>query len=59
MRDIKFEIEENMLTHGGDFVKAIAEASRRADSNNYMKLREAFPELYMQYHPSNWVKKDK
>ena len=42
-------ILESMLEHGGSFAKAIALAARAADSENYLRLRVAFPDLWERY----------
>jgi len=55
-REMNMEIANNMEKYGGSFVKAIAECIRRADPTNLMRLREAFPEYFNEYHPSQWVK---
>ncbi len=38
-----------METFGGSFAKAIANAFRRADRNNFSRLKTAFPELWEEY----------
>ena len=38
-----------MEKYGGAFVKALAEAFRRADPHNFRRLKEAFPELWERY----------
>ena len=57
--DMNLKIAENMRTYGGSFVKALADCVLRADPSNLMKLRDAFPEYFSQYHPSQWIEKDK
>ena len=54
---MNLKIADNMEKYGGSFVKALAECIRRADPVNLMKLREAFPEYFQTYHPSQWIKK--
>lgn len=56
-REMDMKIADNMEKWGGGFVKALAECVRKADAFNMIKLREAFPEYFNTYHPSNWVKK--
>ena len=56
-RDMDMKIADNMETYGGGFVKALAECVRRSDSVNLLKLRDAFPQLFSEYHPSNHIKK--
>lgn len=48
-RQEDWEIIEAMEKYGGNFVQAIAKACYCADGNNYMKIREAFPELFEEY----------
>lgn len=38
-----------MLNYGGSFAKSIANAAYLADSENYAKLKAAFPELWERY----------
>ena len=57
--DINLKIAENMETYGGSFVKALAECIRKADPFNIIKLRDTFPEYFNQYHPSQWIRKEK
>ena len=38
-----------MSKYGGSFAKAIANAAKLADDNNYNKLKQAFPELWERY----------
>lgn len=40
---------EAMAKYGGSFVKALAEAARRADPVNLRKIREAWPEYWSEY----------
>ena len=44
-----FAILQAMQTYGGSFAKAIAAAAFAADSDNYVKLKTAFPELWERY----------
>jgi len=55
--DMDMKIADNMEKYGGGFVKALSECVRRADGFNIIKLREAFPQLFSEYHPSNHIKK--
>ena len=52
------ETFENMTRYGGSFVKALAEACKRADQNNLEKLKSAFPEYLSKYRSENWSKKN-
>lgn len=40
---------EAMAKFGGSFVKALAEAARRADRQNLAKIKSAWPEYWEQY----------
>ena len=42
-------ILDAMDAYGGSFVKSIALAARVADSENYNRLRSAFPDLWDRY----------
>ena len=44
-----FCIIEAMSKYGGSFAKAIANAAKLADDNNYNTLKQAFPELWERY----------
>lgn len=57
--DMNLKIADNMEKYGGSFVQALAVCVKRADSRNLVKLRECFPEYFNQYHPSNWVRKER
>lgn len=59
MAQMDYKIADNMEKYGGSFVKALAECIRRADPVNMMKLREAFPQYFQSFHPSQWVGKEK
>lgn len=43
------EILEAMNKYGGSFARSISLAAWAADSENYAKLKAAFPELWAQY----------
>jgi hypothetical protein len=43
------EILEAMNKYGGSFARSISMAAWAADSENYAKLKAAFPELWAQY----------
>lgn len=47
--DRKLEVLDAMERYGGGFVRALAEAWRKADSTNEEKLQRAFPEYWQQY----------
>ena len=49
MKDEDYKILEAMTLYGGSFAKAIARAALLADSENYAKLKAAFPELWTKY----------
>ena len=42
-------IVEAMDKYGGSFVKALAECFRRADRDNFIKLKNTFSEYWEQY----------
>lgn len=44
-----YEILEAMTVYGGSFASALAGAFGRADSENYSRLKTAFPELWDEY----------
>ncbi len=43
------EIAHAMLTYGGSFVQALGRAFLAADAENRETLRNAYPELVMEY----------
>lgn len=45
----KDTVLRGMSRYGGGFVQALAEALRRADSNNTQKIKETWPEYWQQY----------
>lgn len=49
MKDQDYKILEAMSTYGGSFVKALAHTARMADSENYAKLKAAFPDIWDSY----------
>ena len=51
-------IVEAMSKYGGSFAKAIANAAKVADSDNYNKLKQAFPELWERYESFVFINKD-
>lgn len=40
---------ETMRAYGGSFVSALAEAARRADSNNLQRIKNTWPDYWKQY----------
>jgi len=38
-----------MVKYGGGFVKSLAEAAMRADSDNLRRIKEAWPEYWEKY----------
>lgn len=44
-----FKIIEAMEKYGGSFASSIAKACYHADGRNYIRLRQAFPELFEEY----------
>ena len=51
-------IIEAMSKYGGSFAIAIANAAKVADSDNYNKLKQAFPELWEKYESFVFINKD-
>ena len=51
-------IIEAMSNYGGSFAKAIANAAKVADSENYNKLKQAFPELWERYESFVFINND-
>ncbi len=49
MNETEIEVVNTMSLYGGSFVKALAECFRRADRINFVKLREAFPDYWIEY----------
>jgi len=49
MKNQDYEILEAMSTYGGSFVKSLAQTARFADSENYAKLKAAFPDIWDSY----------
>ena len=43
------KVAENMIKHGGHFVKALGEALKRADSNNQGRINRAWPIYWEKY----------
>lgn len=46
---LDYKVIETMEKYGGSFVQALARCFRRADTNNFRTLREAFAEYWEQY----------
>lgn len=59
MNDHDYEVVEAMRQYGGSFVKALAECFLRADTDNFWKLKIAFPEYWKQYQEMAKNKKTK
>lgn len=49
MSDEDFKIVTAMETYGGNFVQKLAQAFKAADSTNFQKLKDAFPEYWEKY----------
>ena len=49
MKQDDIEILEAMNKYGGSFARSISLAAWAADSENYAKLKAAFPELWERY----------
>ena len=44
-----WDVVEAMRTYGGSFVQALAVCYQRADVENQHRLRDAFPEIWVEY----------
>jgi len=51
-------IIEAMSKYGGSFAKAIANAAKFADDNNYNTLKRSFPELWERYEKLVFINKE-
>ena len=49
MTDKDYKVIAAMEKFGGSFVKALAFAFHRADSTNFKKLKDTFPEYWKEY----------
>lgn len=49
MSEEELDVVENMERFGGSFVKALSGAFYRADRENFLKLKDAFPEYWDEY----------
>lgn len=49
MSEYDYLIIENMATHGGSFVKALANAARFADDDNLDRIKNTWPEYWTLY----------
>ena len=57
--EMNMRIADLMIKYGGSFVQQLGELIKRADPINILKLREVFPDYFNQYHPSQWLGKEK
>ena len=48
-RNEVLKVANNMIKHGGSFVKALGEALLQADWVNQNKIKKAFPKYWEQY----------
>ena len=51
-------IIEAMSKYGGSFAKAVANAAKFADDNNYNPLKRSFPELWERYEKLVFINKE-
>ena len=51
-------IIEAMSKYGGSFAKAVANAAKFADDNNYNTLKRSFPELWERYEKLVFINKE-
>ncbi len=47
-----------MSKYGGSFAKAVANAAKFADDNNYNTLKRSFPELWEKYEKFVFINKE-
>ena len=51
-------IIEALSKYGGSFAKAVANAAKFADDNNYNTLKRSFPELWERYEKVVFINKE-
>ena len=49
MNEEEYKVVEAMENHGGGFVSALAACFRRADRDNFIRLKYAFIEYWTEY----------
>ena len=49
MDERDFNVTQTMIDHGGSFIKLLGELARRADHDNLQRLKDAFPEYWLEY----------
>ena len=49
MQEEDYEVVKNMERFGGSFVKSLAQAFHHADPINCVRLKQAFPDYWVQY----------
>ena len=54
-REEVHKVSDNMIKHGGSFVKVLGAALRQADWVNEHKIKNAFPDYWEEY--KEWGKK--
>lgn len=47
--ELEYRVVDMMELKGGSFVKALGLAMRRADGRNFKKLKNTFPEYWVEY----------
>lgn len=59
MNEKDLQIIKAMTKYGGSFVQALADCFLRADTHNFKKLKDAFPEYWEQYKimAESWIYK--
>lgn len=57
MSEDDFRVVATMTQHGGSFVCALADAFRRADRENFIKLKTTFSEYWEKYDQMSKSKK--
>lgn len=53
-QDLKLDIIDNMLAHGGSFVRALGVCLQHADPVNTYLIAETFVGYLLRYLPSEW-----
>ena len=55
-QDLKIDIANNMINHGGEFVQLLGRMLFVADSENLMNIESAWPQYLEDYLPEKWGK---
>jgi hypothetical protein len=49
----RYQLTEAMIRYGGSFFQKLASAMRSADSTNFQRILDCFPEILDQYGPDS------